>query len=81
MARNDDNNNNGMGQRLGFEEVGKLIGSAVASALSSYEQSEGGSWGSNSNGGNEDGLRRNKDGSIDQRQFNNGQGDNSDANE
>lgn len=106
VDENENYSNNGTGTRSGrrgmpqtqfsIEEVGKLVGSAVATALSENREWE--SQGQNSNGnqsnsvnnsnsdnsvGNSDsqGLRHNKDGSIDKRQFNNGQGDNSDANE
>lgn len=114
MTRNESNNLRGNNQeggynrmqqsQFGIEEVGKLVGSAVASAIkeykeqdeqighqnSSYQRENDSNRQSNeiqnsNNGNNIDGdgeeLRRNKDGSIDKRQFNNGQGDNSDVND
>lgn len=78
---NDNNNNNNGGNNMNnesqfsLEEVGKLIGSAVASAIKEYENSNNNNNNYSDDDYDENGnLRRNKDGSIDKRQFNSGRG-------
>lgn len=85
MAKIEERNMNTINEaRFTLEEVGKLVGSSVASALREHDQSYGYYDSDDQNGEVTNGrrnLRRNKDGSIDKRQFNNGQGDNRDNNE